>query len=768
MSSNDAASGEPASSRRLDSWKEIAAYLRRSMRSARRWEKEEGLPVHRHPHSKRDSVYAYAAELDDWWTRRGAGASGLDHTEDTPVPPEADADGPREPEREVEEAPSTPTARVSHWLRMAGAGLAFTTLAAVSAAWLSRNGLRSETKPLRALSSQGRNVVLVAHFENRTGERLFDGTLDYALGRELSNSQRVTVVSRDRVNDALRLARKAPDTPIDRVVAREVCLRDGGIQALITGLVEKVGSKYLLSVELENPKDGTAVAGFREESVGTDDSLRAIQRISDHVRAALGEGPAHDGREPAGLAKVTTVSLKALQLYSRADALMMGDEDHMGAAEELLRQAVAEDPRFASAWIHLAFALSNQGRPLAEVQPYAEKAMRLSDTTSERERYFIRGGYYQLFAQREKAVAAYEALLDLYPDHPWATGNLIFIYDWFHNPEELAKAVQLQARLADSRPNDFLENWNAAFNFVAVKPEPARAGAYVRRAGQLLTPELRERFCARADWLELLPFTESWLKGDLVAAAAELDRVATKVDSLTGFPRDCLLAQVALGYLTLGRIEAAARISGAISDPVVRNDMLAQVDFIRGDRLALKYHLQFPGEQKMFSHGSLETTYNLRLRAGILLDSESCREGSHWKGPYFTDEEAHRCRGAIALARGNRVVGIRELEEAWKLAGDRYYVPSYSLGKEELAAVLAKQGDVPEAIRILERNPERFYAVISGTTGAYWLIDRWELAKLYRRVGRQQDARVVEAELSKLLALADSDHPILQELKRAS
>ena len=56
---------------RLDSWKEIAAYLRRSVRTVTRWEREEGLPVHRHLHSKSGTVYAYRPELDAWWTSRG-------------------------------------------------------------------------------------------------------------------------------------------------------------------------------------------------------------------------------------------------------------------------------------------------------------------------------------------------------------------------------------------------------------------------------------------------------------------------------------------------------------------------------------------------------------------------------------------------------------------------------------------------------------------------------------------------------------------------
>ena len=59
--SQDLAAGD-----RLDSWKEIAAFLSRSERTVRRWEEKEGLPVHRLAHDKRSSVYAYSRELDAW------------------------------------------------------------------------------------------------------------------------------------------------------------------------------------------------------------------------------------------------------------------------------------------------------------------------------------------------------------------------------------------------------------------------------------------------------------------------------------------------------------------------------------------------------------------------------------------------------------------------------------------------------------------------------------------------------------------------------
>ena len=57
---------DPPANVRLDSWKEIAAYLKRDVTTVRRWEKREGLPVHRHLHDRRDSIYAYVAELDAW------------------------------------------------------------------------------------------------------------------------------------------------------------------------------------------------------------------------------------------------------------------------------------------------------------------------------------------------------------------------------------------------------------------------------------------------------------------------------------------------------------------------------------------------------------------------------------------------------------------------------------------------------------------------------------------------------------------------------
>src|SRR6188768_1286686 len=70
---------EPESrGRRLESWKEIAGYLNRHVTTIRRWEKHEGLPVHRHRHAKLGSIYAYTRELDNWFESRRLETDDLD------------------------------------------------------------------------------------------------------------------------------------------------------------------------------------------------------------------------------------------------------------------------------------------------------------------------------------------------------------------------------------------------------------------------------------------------------------------------------------------------------------------------------------------------------------------------------------------------------------------------------------------------------------------------------------------------------------------
>jgi Tol biopolymer transport system component len=98
---------------RLESWKEIAAYLRRDVTTVQRWEKREGMPVHRHQHDKMGSVYAFRADLDAW-ARSRSPVVGSSERDDEP----AQADGAEAPGIAARRARRRVGAR---WLGAAGA-----------------------------------------------------------------------------------------------------------------------------------------------------------------------------------------------------------------------------------------------------------------------------------------------------------------------------------------------------------------------------------------------------------------------------------------------------------------------------------------------------------------------------------------------------------------------------------------------------------------------------------------------------------------------
>ncbi len=99
---------------RLDSWKKIAVYLKRDVSTVQRWERREGMPVHRHLHDKQGSVFAYRSELDEWWESR--------RQQLAPSPPASPA-GPADdtPAASAETASLAPPARSRLLVRAAAA-----------------------------------------------------------------------------------------------------------------------------------------------------------------------------------------------------------------------------------------------------------------------------------------------------------------------------------------------------------------------------------------------------------------------------------------------------------------------------------------------------------------------------------------------------------------------------------------------------------------------------------------------------------------------
>jgi tetratricopeptide (TPR) repeat protein len=762
---------EPAPNGRLDSWKEIAAYLRRSVRSAKRWEKEQQLPIHRHHHGQRDSVYAYRTELDSWWENRGAKLVDQNGADEAGLSPEDEAleseSGVGEPEHSEKVLPPAPH-RPRRTALVAGITLAVVLARAI--AWVSRSGSGASAGSLRPLPFKARDWVLVTRFENRTGRPIFDGTLEAALERELRNSRYLNVVSRERINDALALMRKPDTATVDAALGREICLRDGGIRALVTGRIEKLGSKFLLSVNLLDPARGVTVASVAEEAAGEAEALPAIQRASDRLRKTLGEALPDLRLEEARLAKVTTRSLRALQLYSQAEPLVMKQPR---AAQELLSQAVAEDPEFAAGHMLLSEAIFGEKAPASDAAaaalPHAEIALRLSESSNDWERYYIRGCYYDLTGNTEKAATAYEALLALHPDDVGALNNLVPIYGRLGRE---AESLRCALRRADLTPNDFRNQLLATYG--SLDFDPAGADRCFRRARALISTDVLDRVPQQAAFIYIFPAFRLWAEGNVEKGAAEADRIWREIEPTPLGRRDAGLQSIASFFLSLGKLRTAEDVYQRISSPQMRLRGLAMVSYYRGDQRGLVDHLKAAvAHPEEVPHWAITGTPPfdpvlgiLLARAGMFPDAERivAREKKRESIAGFVEV----VQGELALARG-------KIADAVRLLGACCHTkwgpgPSYYFGIESLASALDKGGDSEEAIRALEEKSRwkpgsnRSNQNIDAHA---WLRIRALHAKLYRKVGREDDARKIEDDLSKLLSQADSDHALLVALRKS-
>ena len=739
---------QSSANNRLDSWKEIAAYLNRDVRTVQRWELSEGLPVHRHVHKEGSTVYALAPELDGWSATRRF-RTVHDSKLDTPADPRAANNGTHEGENSHAAQGVPPAGEVSHkWFLRATSLSVSLAILLIGVVYYRSSGLAPK------LNFHGRDFVLITNFENRTGEPNFDGTIEFALERDLSDSRYVNVVPHERVQDALRLMKKPLDSRVDSEIGRELCVRDGGIRAMLTGRIEKFGAKYVLSTQLWDPSQGSSTASFTQSASALGDLPTAIRRLTERIRESLGENFALVKQSGAKLEKVSTVSLQALKHYSQAIA----DGDGSGSAA-LLRLATQEDPQFASAQIELAWSLFPYDD---EYREHAESAIQMSVTATEREQLFIAALYAQMTGAGAKAADLWRTYLELYPDDVWATHRLTIILGSSGHFDE---AVSLRRRLADLRPNNFQANVWAAVGMATGEGDLASAQPYLRRAKALESPEYEST--QEDAWLRLFPTFQAWVSSDLESVNLDLSLAENALKPPAEIDKTALIDYVASFYLTLGQLRAAEGLYVQFPGSTERAYSLAIAAFECGDRASFEAQIS-----RIPENFFTPTLGSLLIGENNLAEAERRMAWfeTHSRGgqPALRIEAV---RGELALARGSITDGIRLIREGLPYHQNQNLGGAdvtYFLATKMLARAYETQNKIPEAISVLEAASAQHGRVYGfpGPVGDFWIVAQEQLADLYRKAGRKSDAENIDVELLKLLKEADSDFPPLQRLKR--
>jgi tetratricopeptide (TPR) repeat protein len=294
-------------------------------------------------------------------------------------------------------------------------------------------------------------TVLVADFQNRTGEEVFDGTLEPAIGIALEGAPFITTFNRKSAQTlADRL--EIQGTGLAEQRARLVAQREG-IHVVVAGEAEKNASGYTVRARAIDGFTGTSIAERSEEVPGKDAVLGAATKLAAHVRTALGDTTP----EAVQLKEAETygaASLEAAHAYGLARAAEQAG-DYESARRHYL-EAVRLDPGMGRALVGIANLEGNRGRHTAS-EKYYQEAMAHLDRMSEREKYRTRGAYYLQIRDTDKAIEALQALVRQFPSDSSGFANLAVAYQLKRQfgpaLEEAKHAIAIYPRNVPQRNN---------------------------------------------------------------------------------------------------------------------------------------------------------------------------------------------------------------------------------------------------------------------------------------------------------------------------
>jgi serine/threonine protein kinase/Flp pilus assembly protein TadD len=293
-------------------------------------------------------------------------------------------------------------ARRPLWPALAAAAAA-TVLAL---AWPLWRGLRSAPTPLT-----DRDSVVLADFQNATGDAVFDDTLREALAVQLSQSPFLDIVPDERVAETLRMMTRPPGVRLTRDLAREVCVRQGA-RATIGGSIAGFGRTYVITLDATDCASGDSLARQQVQVGSKEKVLEALGRAASAVRERLGESRATVRRFDVPLEQATTPSLEALRAYALGVAQRAAGSD----LESLpfFKRAVELDPDFASAHSALSSVYGNLGETTQRLR-HAALAYAHRTQVTERERLFIEYQFHDARGEELRAIEILEVWSRTYP-----------------------------------------------------------------------------------------------------------------------------------------------------------------------------------------------------------------------------------------------------------------------------------------------------------------------------------------------------------------
>jgi serine/threonine protein kinase/tetratricopeptide (TPR) repeat protein len=390
----------------------------------------------------------------------------------------------------------------------------------------------------RASQLTDKDTIVLADFENKTGDSVFDDTLRQGLAVQLEQSPYLSLISDERIQGTLRLMGQPGDARLTPKLAEEVCERTASA-AVLEGSIASLGSQYVVGLRAKNCHNGDVLDQEQVQAARKEDVLNVLSQIASKFRTRVGESLAMVEKHDTPLAEAMTPSLEALKAYSTGWKVASSNGNK--AAVPFFQRAVEIDPQFALAYARLGHAqLTGTGESGLAAENVG-RAYRLRDRASDSEKFFIASTYdMDVTGNLERAQQTFELWEQTYPrenpPHGFLSG---IIYPVLGKYE---KAIEEGKKQIEVAPDIGFAYVNSARSFIRVG-RLGEAENVLQRAS--------ERKLERPDFL-ILRYQIAFLRGDLAGMEREANRAQE-----TSEVADSISAQAAYALAYSGHLQQA-------------------------------------------------------------------------------------------------------------------------------------------------------------------------------------------------------------------
>jgi len=407
-------------------------------------------------------------------------------------------------------------------------------------------GLYYRSTAARRLTDK--DTIVLADFDNKTGDPVFEDALKTALNVSLSQSPFLRILPDNTVAETLKLMTLPPETRLKAGVTRELCQRAGS-KAYIAGSIASLGTQYVLGLKAVNCQSGETLAQQQATAASKEKVLVTLGVAASKLRSELGESLATVQKFDVPLEQATTPSLDALNAYTLGTRTRR--EKGPSAALPYHQHAIELDPNFAMAYEAVGRDYYGLGE-LQRASEYFAKAFQLRNHASERESLIISANYYEnVTGELEKAKQIQQERVQNYP-HDYRgyieLGNVFAAYGQY---EKAVEAYRESLRLA---PDNYEPYWGQAQNLIAVQ----RFDELQNIAAQAQSRKLDNSGL----WVCL--YALAFIKGDDAAMAEQLRRFVAQPDEDTAFSLASDTAAYS-GHLTSARELTKRAVGSAIN-----------------------------------------------------------------------------------------------------------------------------------------------------------------------------------------------------------